>query len=145
MKIALGADHKGFPLKEQIKEALLLEGHEVVDFGCYDEGRVDYPDIAIAASRAVAQGQCERGILMCNDGLGMCIVANKVRGIRCALCVDSYYAEIARVHNDANILAFGPADLYDDAMAIVHTFLKTPFEGGRHIPRLAKITKLENE
>ena len=116
MKIAMGSDHGGFDLKEQIKAWLQENSHEVVDFGCHSKESCDYPDFGAAAARAVASGQCERGIVICTTGIGISITANKVKGIRCALCSDPWSAEMTRRHNDANMLGrcrrtpAGPAD-----------------------------------
>lgn len=145
MKIALGSDHRGYPVKEAIKRHLLAAGHEVKDFGCFSEESANYVVYAREVALAVRDGQFERGILLCNDGLGMSIVANKVPGIRCSLCTDCYYARIAREHNDANVLAFGCRTPVDEALRIVDTWLETPFEGGRHIPWLEMISQLEQE
>ncbi len=145
MKIALGSDHRGYPVKEAVKRHLEAQGHQVEDFGCYSEEAANYVVYARQVAMAVREGRFERGVLLCNDGLGMSIVANKVPGIRCALCTDCYYARIAREHNDANILAFGCHTPVAEALKIVDTWLATPFEGGRHIPRLEMITRLEQE
>lgn len=145
MKIALGSDHRGYPVKEAVKRHLEAQGHQVEDFGCYSEEAANYVVYARQVAMAVREGRFERGVLLCNDGLGMSIVANKVPGIRCALCTDCYYARIAREHNDANILAFGCRTPVAEALKIVDTWLATPFEGGRHIPRLEMITRLEQE
>ena len=138
MKIALGSDHRGYPVKEAVKRHLEAQGHQVEDFGCYSEEAANYVVYARQVAMAVREGRFERGVLLCNDGLGMSIVANKVPGIRCALCTDCYYARIAREHNDANILAFGCRTPVAEALKIVDTWLATPFEGGRHIPRLGR-------
>ena len=145
MKIAVGSDHRGYPVKEAVKRHLEAQGHQVEDFGCYSEEAANYVVYARQVAMAVREGRFERGVLLCNDGLGMSIVANKVPGIRCALCTDCYYARIAREHNDANILAFGCRTPVAEALKIVDTWLATPFEGGRHIPRLEMITRLEQE
>lgn len=145
MKIALGSDHRGYPVKEAVRRHLAAQGHQVEDFGCYSEEAANYVVYARQVAMAVREGRFERGVLLCNDGLGMSIVANKVPGIRCALCTDCYYARIAREHNDANILAFGCRTPVAEALKIVDTWLATPFEGGRHIPRLEMITRLEQE
>ena len=145
MKIALGSDHRGYPVKEAVKRHLEAQGHQVEDFGCYSEEAANYVVYARQVAMAVREGRFERGVLLCNDGLGMSIVAIKVPGIRCALCTDCYYARIAREHNDANILAFGCRTPVAEALKIVDTWLATPFEGGRHIPRLEMITRLEQE
>lgn len=146
MKIAMGSDHGGFDLKEQIKAWLQENGHEVVDFGCHSKESCDYPDFGAAAARAVASGQCERGIVICTTGIGISITANKVKGIRCALCSDPWSAEMTRRHNDANMLAMG-AGVVGPLLAqqIVEAFLSFAFEGGRHQRRVNKIMAVENE
>ena len=146
MKIAMGSDHGGFDLKEQIKAWLQENGHEVVDFGCYSKESCDYADFGVPAARAVASGQCERGIVICTTGIGISITATKVKGIRCALCSDPWSAEMTRRHNDANMLAMG-AGVVGPLLAqrIVEAFLSFAFEGGRHQRRVDKIMALENE
>ena len=146
MKIAMGSDHGGFDLKEQIKAWLQENGHEVVDFGCHSKESCDYPDFGAAAARAVASGQCERGIVICTTGIGISITANKVKGIRCALCSDPWSAEMTRRHNDANMLAMG-AGVVGSLLAqrIVEAFLSFAFEGGRHQRRVDKIMAVEND
>lgn len=144
MKIALGADHRGVEVKEAIKALLTRLGHAVKDFGTQDTGSCDYPDFALAAARAVSQRECERGILVCNSGIGMSIAANKVRGVRAALCHDVKAAEMSRRHNDANVLCMGAEWLPTGGLtAIVETWLRTPFEGDRHERRLRKIAEAE--
>ncbi len=144
MKIALGSDHKGYPLKEHVKRLLASMGHECVDFGPASEARVDYPDHAAPAARAVADGACDRGIVICASGVGVSITANKVPGIRAALCHDLYLARMSRLHNDANVLAMG-AFVVGEGLAdeIVSVWLATEYEGGRHQQRLDKIAALE--
>ena len=146
MKIAMGSDHGGFDLKEQIKAWLQENGHEVVDFGCHSKESCDYADFGVPAARAVASGQCERGIVICTTGIGISITANKVKGIRCALCSDPWSAEMTRRHNDANMLAMG-AGVVGPLLAqrIVEAFLSFAFEGGRHQRRVDKIMAVENE
>lgn len=140
MKIAIGSDHAGFAYKEQIKTLLARLGHEVRDFGTHSDAPVDYPLFIRPAAEAVARGTCERGIVLGGSGNGEAIVANKVRGIRCALCWSLDTARWAREHNDANILAIGertiPVEL---ALEIVRVWLKTPFAGGRHTARVREI------
>ena len=145
MKISVGSDHGGFALKQELADYLREAGHEVEDFGCYDTNSCDYPDFGAAAARAVASGTCQRGIVVCTTGIGISIAANKVRGVRCALCSEPYSAEMSRRHNDANMLAIG-AGFTGSMMAkrIVDVFLSTPFEGGRHQRRVDKITAIEN-
>lgn len=145
MKIAIASDHGGFDLKEQVKSWLQEMGHEAEDFGCLNKESCDYPDFGAAAARAVASGQCERGIVICTTGIGISITANKVKGIRCALCGEPWSAEMTRRHNDANMLAMG-AGVVGPLLArrIVETFLTTEFEGGRHQRRIDKIMAVEN-
>lgn len=140
MKIAIGSDHGGFALKQQIIALLNEMGHQVKDFGCFSEDSVDYPDFAFPTAEAVAGGEFERGILICGTGIGVSICANKVKGIRCALCGDVLSAELTRKHNDSNVLAMGGRIIgVETAKAIVKTWLNTEFEGGRHIRRIEKI------
>ena len=144
MRIALGCDHAGFPLKEDVKAFLGEEGHEVTDLGTFSPEPVDYPAFCAAAARAVAAGEADRAILMGGSGQGEQIVANKVHGIRAALCHDLYLAQLSRAHNDANVLSMGArviAPAY--AEEIVRVWLATPFEGGRHEPRIAQIAAIE--
>ena len=145
MKISMGCDHGGFDLKEDIKAFLVEQGHEVEDFGCYGKESCDYPEFAEAAARAVAEGKCERGIVICTTGIGISISANKVKGIRCALCSDSWSAEMTRRHNDSNMLAMG-AGVVGPLLArqIVSAFLSNDFEGGRHQRRVDKMMEIEN-
>ena len=108
MKIALGCDHGGYELKQHVMKVLEKLGHEAVDFGCFSKESCDYPDFGAAAAKAVASGECERGIVICTTGIGISIAANKVKGIRCAHCADCLQAEMTRRHNDANMMAIGP-------------------------------------
>jgi len=142
--IALACDHGAYALKETVKAWLLEQGYAVEDFGTHSEESVDYPDFGAAAARAIASGQCERGIALCTSGVGISISANKIRGIRCALCTDILMAELTRKHNDANMLALG-AGITGELLSlrIVETFLTTKFEGGRHQRRVDKISALE--
>ena len=143
--IALGADHGGYQLKETIKKHLEERGIPYQDFGTNSTESVDYAPIAAEAARAVTSGACEKGILCCGTGIGISISANKVKGIRAALCGDCYSAEMTRRHNDANILAMGARVLGTGlALKIVDTFLTTDFEGGRHARRVALISDIEN-
>jgi ribose 5-phosphate isomerase B len=145
MRVAIGSDHRGFALKEALKELLGELGHEWVDFGCEGEEPVDYPDIARPLGEAVAAGEYERGILICGNGLGMSIAANKVKGVRAALCQNSFTARLARRHNDANILCLGAWCIGCGlAEEIVRVFLSEDFEGGRHARRLEKIRAMES-
>ena len=142
--IAIGSDHGGFALKQEIMKHLEAEGLACKDFGTYSEESCDYPVYGEAVARAVAAGECERGIVICGTGIGISISANKVRGIRAALCGDCYSAEMTRRHNDANILALGARVLGPGlALKIVDTFLSTEFEGGRHARRIAMISDIE--
>jgi ribose 5-phosphate isomerase B len=144
MRIAIGADHAGFRLKERLREVLAQQGHEVTDLGTYSEESVDYPDFAGRTAWEVASGQAERGILVCSSGIGMSIAANKIPGIRAALGTSEETARLLRSHNDANILTLG-AKFIDEPAAVRMTeiFLETPFEGGRHERRVAKIAEIE--
>jgi len=144
VRIAIGSDHRGFALKEALKELLAELGHEWVDFGCQTEEPVDYPDIARPLAEAVAAGEYERGILICGSGVGMSIAANKVKGIRAALCHDSFAGRLTRRHNDANVLCLGGWCIGRGvAEDIVRVFLSEDFEGGRHARRLEKIRAIE--
>ena len=146
MKISIGSDHGAFTMKEHLKQYLTEQGHQVVDCGTYSTDSCDYADFAKAAAQLVASGDCDRGIVMCTTGIGISIAANKVHGIRCALCSEPYSAEMTRRHNDANMLSMGGA-LIGPNMAdrIVDVFLNTEFEGGRHARRVGKIMAIENE
>lgn len=140
MRIAIGADHAGFILKDQLKARLAEAGHEFADFGPHSGESVDYPDFAAVVARAVASGDAERGVLVCGSGIGMAIAANRVRGVRAAACIDLYSAELCRRHNDANVLALGSRIVaLPLAEAILDRFLATSFEGGRHARRVAKL------
>lgn len=146
MKIALGADHGGYSLKEEIKTWLQTSGYEVVDYGCNSAESVDYPEYALMVANEVANGSEDIGILVCGTGIGMSITANKVPGIRAALCNDVYCAEHARRHNDANIMAIGGRVVAPEtAVEIVKTFLTSEFEGGRHERRVQEIMQVEKE
>ena len=143
--IAIGSDHGGFLLKQEVMKYLDEKGLEYKDFGTYSEDSCDYPVYGEAVARAVASGECERGIVICGTGIGISISANKVRGIRAALCGDCYSAEYTRRHNDANVLALGARVLGPGlALKIVETFLTTEFEGGRHARRVAMISDIES-
>ena len=145
MRIAIGADHRGVELKKTIINLLETAGHELEDFGSYDTESVDFPDFARKVGEGVTRGDFERGILICDTGIGMCIVANKVKGIRAALCYNTFNARRARQHNDANILCLGGGEkqLQDPVAEIVNAFLNTEFEGGRHQRRIDKIKAIE--
>jgi ribose 5-phosphate isomerase B len=144
MRIAVGADHAGFALKTQLCDKLRREGHHVVDFGTDSPEPCDYPDFAERVARDVAAGNSEKGILVCYSGLGMSIAANKIPGIRAALGTSPEEVRLARGHNDANILTLGEHFTTEpDAGKLVDVFLHTDFDGGRHLPRIAKISELE--
>lgn len=145
MRIAMASDHGGFALKQAVAAYLQERGHQVEDFGCHSTESCDYPDFAGAAAKAVASGACERGIVVCSTGIGISIAANKVSGIRCALCGDLFSVEMTRRHNDANMLALG-AGITGPLMArqIVTAFLTHEFEGGRHQRRIDKMMAAEN-
>lgn len=145
MRIALGSDHAGYRLKEMMKNFLMDEGHKVTDFGAHDENSVDYPDIAVPLARSVAEGEHERGILVCSSGVGMSICANKVRGVRAALCHDTFSARRAREHTDANILCLGEWVVgRGTAQDIVNAFVTAQFQRGRHARRVRKIAAFES-
>ena len=140
LKIAIGTDHAGFEYKEKIKAALTGQGHEVLDFGTFSPDPVDYPLFIRPAAEAVASGACERGIVLGGSGNGEAMVANKVRGVRCALCWSLETARLAREHNDSNVLSLGQRMISEElALEIVSVWLATPFEGGRHARRIAMI------
>ncbi|MCK8059874.1 MULTISPECIES: ribose 5-phosphate isomerase B [unclassified Fusibacter] len=144
MKIALGCDHGGFALKEEIAKHLAGRGFEVVDFGTYSTESVDYPDYSKKAADAVVSGECERGILICGTGQGIMMAANKVKGIRCAVLSDVFSAEMTRMHNDANMIALGGRVVgVGLALRIVDAYLDAQFEGGRHQTRIDKIMEIE--
>ena len=143
--IALGSDHGGYGLKQHNRDYHDSHGLDYRDFGCMDESSCDYPVYAKAAAESVASGQCEKGIVICTTGIGISIAANKVRGIRCALCTDPLMAEMCRRHNDANMLALGAGIVGPNlAERIVEAFLTTEFEGGRHARRVGLITEMEH-
>jgi ribose 5-phosphate isomerase B len=146
MRIAIGADHAGFVLKEKLRRALAAEGHQVTDFGTDSEEACDYPDFARAAAREVASGVCERGILVCSTGIGMAIAANKVDGVRAAPAGCADEVRLTREHNDANVLTLGA--MYVDetsALELIQVFLSAQFAGGRHARRLEKIAAMERD
>lgn len=146
MKIAIGADHAGYALKDQVRDALRQAGHDVVDVGTHSSESTDYPDYAGAVAHDVVSGAAERGILVCSTGVGMSIAANKIGGIRAAIAFHPDEVRLTRAHNDANVITIGAR--YTDADAaqeMVRIFLETPFEGGRHARRVGKIAELEKE
>ncbi len=144
MKIALASDHAGFRYKREIARLLAELGHEVVDFGTDSTDSVDYPDFIGPAARAVAAGSCERGIVLGGSGNGEAMAANRFRGVRCALCWSAESARLAREHNDANMISIGERMMsLESALEIVRVWLDTPFEGGRHVRRIALLDRLD--
>lgn len=144
MKIAIGCDHGGYLLKQDILIWLEENDYEFEDFGCFNTESVDYPIYAEKVARAVAAGECERGIVICTTGIGVSMSANKVKGIRCALCGDSFSAEMTRRHNDANVLAMGAGMIGPNlAKRITEVFLTTEFEGGRHACRVGLLDSIQ--
>jgi ribose 5-phosphate isomerase B len=146
MRVAIGADHRGFSIRVKLVELVQRLGHEVIDVGAFSPDAVDYPDIAAEVAHKVGHGEADRGILVCGTGLGMCIAANKVHGVRAAPCHDDITAEMSRRHNDANILCLS-ADMLGERLIdrMVEIWLNTGFEGGRHARRVDKIMELERE
>ena len=143
MKIALGTDHAGFRYKEKVKDLLTSLGHEVQDFGTFSEESVDYPLFIRPAAEAVARGECERAIVFGGSGNGEAMTANKVHGVRCALCWNEEVARLSRQHNDANVLSLGQRVIPEDiALKIVRVWLETPFDGGRHERRVAMLNAM---
>ena len=146
MKIAIGSDHRGFDAKRRLAAVLRQMGHEVLDVGPDGKDSVDYPDFAFRVAEAVGKGEAPRGILICGTGIGMCIAANKVHGVRAAPCHDSITAEMSRRHNDANVLSIGARIVGEGlADAILRVWLTTAFEGGRHQRRVDEIHEIEGE
>ena len=146
MKLALGCDHGGYALMQEVKKHLDTHGVEYVDFGTYSDISCNYPDYAEPAARAVVSGECGKGILICGTGIGISISANKINGVRAALCSDCFSAEMCRKHNDANMLAMGARVIgVGLALKIVDTFLSTEFEGGRHAARVGLMMALEKK
>jgi ribose 5-phosphate isomerase B len=146
VRIVIGGDHAGVILKAEVARLLLDLGHEVRDLGTHSPEPVDYPDFCIPVAHAVSRGEADRGIIFGGTGNGEAMAANKVLGIRCAVCHDATTARLARQHNDANMLSLGARIVGTEvAKEIVRTFLATPFEGGRHVPRIEKIAKYERE
>ncbi|MCX7748879.1 MAG: ribose 5-phosphate isomerase B [Clostridia bacterium] len=144
--IAIASDHGGFRLKAEVLKYLKDKGYEVKDFGTCDEQSVDYPEYGLAVAEAVKSGDCERGIVICGTGLGISIAANKVPGIRAAVCTDSFMARMSREHNNANVLALGERIVGAGlALEIVDVWLKTEFQGGRHESRVDKISEIEKK
>ena len=145
MKIAIGSDHRGLDLKQKVIKLVTEAGHEYKDFGAYSEASVDYPNVAEVVGKAVASGKYEFGILICGTGIGMCIAANKVKGIRAALATTELMACRARQHNNANILCLGAENDESQLAQMVKAFLTCQFEGGRHQRRVDEMTTMENE
>jgi ribose 5-phosphate isomerase B len=144
MRIAIGSDHRGFEAKQQIQAIITQSGHECIDFGTNDSSPVDYPDTAYLATRAVAENEADRAILVCATGIGMSIAANKILGIRAAVCHDELNARISRDHNDANVLCVSGDQVGEVLLRkIVEVWLNTEFSGGRHLRRVNKITAIE--
>jgi ribose 5-phosphate isomerase B len=144
LRIAIGCDHRGLNLKQFVINLIAEAGHSYEDLGCYTTDSVDYPDIARKVAETVVRGDFEYGILICGTGIGMCIAANKVKGVRAALCHNAFSSQRARHHNDANILCLGEGQSPDTVREIVDTFLNSKFEGGRHQRRLDKIRDMES-
>ena len=145
MRIAIGSDHRGCAMKETVIRLLAEKEYSYRDFGCHTEETVDYPDIAVKVAEAVARGEFDRGFLICGSGIGMCIAANKVKGIRAAQCYDAFTAKRARLHNDAQICCLSAEEGKVRIPSILETFLTTGFEGGRHIARINKIKEIEED
>jgi ribose 5-phosphate isomerase B len=145
VKIAIGSDHRGLALKARVVKLVTDLGSETKDFGAYSEASVDYPNIAEAVGKAVASGKYDKGILICGTGIGMCIAANKVKGIRAALALTELMACRARQHNNANILCLGAENDDSQLSQMVKAFLTCQFEGGRHKVRVDEMTKMDNE
>lgn len=145
MKIAIGCDHRGLVLKAKVAEILKEAGQEYHDFGAYTEDSVDYPDIALMVAESVARGDYDRGILICGTGIGMCIAANKVRGIRAAQVYNTFTVHRCRQHNDAQVICIAAEEEQPKLKPMVIDFLETPFEGGRHISRVNKIKAIEDK
>jgi ribose 5-phosphate isomerase B len=144
MKIAVAADHAGFEAKEKVRHHLESQGYEIVDCGTNGPDPVDYPTYAAAAAKKVSRGECEHGVMLCGTGIGMAIAANKFKGVRAAVCYDTFSTEMARRHNDANVLCLGARSLdLKKIVELVDLYLKTPFEGGRHQRRVDEIRSLE--
>ena len=146
MKIGIGSDHGGYGLKQEVIGHLRSQGHEVTDYGCHSTASCDYPQYARAVAKSVSDGTNEKGIVICTTGIGVSIIANKVKGIRCALCTDVTCARLTREHNDANVLAIGAGVIGENvAMDVVDTFLDTAFSGlEKHARRIGKIAAMES-
>lgn len=145
MKIVIGCDHRGYPLKKDVVDEVKKLGHQIKDFGTFDESPVDYPDYAFAVARAISRGEYDYGILICGTGIGVSIAANKIKGVRAARCQDCFSAKMARQHNNSNILCLGGMVMGPGlAREVVNAYLKAEFEGGRHARRVEKIMALES-
>ncbi|MDE5756433.1 MAG: ribose 5-phosphate isomerase B [Clostridia bacterium] len=146
MKIAIGCDHGGINLKPTVIKVLENNGVEIIDMGCNDTKSVDYPDYALKVAEAVSKGEVDKGIILCGTGIGISIAANKVKGVRAAVCHDLFTAQMCAQHNDANILSMGGRIVSEElAGQMVEVWLDTPFEGGRHTGRVAKISEIERK
>lgn len=146
MKVSLASDHAGYSMKEEVKSYLEKKGYEVKDYGTFSEESMDYPDTIKLAARAVSRKEVDRGVVLCASGIGASIVANKIKGIRAALCLDEYSAEYSRRHNDANVLVLGAKrNTKEEIFKIIDIWFSTDFEGGRHERRVNKIAEVEKE
>ncbi len=145
MKIALGADHGGYNLKSEISEFLTADGHKIVDFGTHSQEACDYPQFAYKVAKSVSEKKADVGILICKSGNGMAIVANKLPGVRAAICFDKNVAELSRQHNDANVIVLGSEHLLEDPEVIVRAWVGAHFEGGRHKRRVGQISGFEKK
>lgn len=146
MKIVLACDHGGLELKEEIKKHLNKNGYEIIDIGTHTKESVDYPDFGKRAAVMVSEGEVDRGIVICGSGIGISIAANKVKGIRCALCTNEYMAKMSRLHNDSNMMALGNRVIgIGLAIDMVDIWIKTEFEGQRHLSRLKKLMEIETK
>ena len=146
MKIAVACDHGGYALKNALMREMVNQGYEVIDYGTYSEESVDYPDYAYKAAKAVSTGECEKGVVVCGTGIGVSMVCNKVKGIRCALVHDVFSAKATRAHNDTNMLAMGQRVIGEGlAIEILNAWLTTDYEGGRHDARIKKLMAIEEE
>ncbi len=145
MNIAIGSDHRGFKLKASVTEIIKNQGHKVIDVGAFNEEACDYPLVAHQVAGKVSSGEADRGVLICMSGNGMTIAANKVSGVRAALCHDVTSSALSRQHNDANVLTLSPGSMQDSAQEILDIWLKTDFEGGRHKRRVDQISDIEKQ
>lgn len=145
MKVALGADHGGYNLKKELDEMLKVGGHKTFDFGTHSQDPCDYPEFAYKVAKAVSEKRADVGVLICKSGNGMAIVANKLPGVRAAICFDKDVARLSRQHNDANLLVLGSEHLFDEPEAILKSWLDASFEGGRHKRRVDQISTVEKK